>query len=73
MLGSTALSDLAGESIRTNDDELWCNQVAAELLVPMDEFRLRFDPQHDLRDNSRPLDVSKSETVRGLGTQLGVG
>ncbi|WP_395153860.1 ImmA/IrrE family metallo-endopeptidase [Ilumatobacter sp.] len=55
MLGSTALSDLTGESIQTNDTELWCNQVAAELLVPMGEFRSRFDPLLDLREQLQAL------------------
>lgn len=54
-LGETALSDLDPRSIRTNDVERWCNQVAAELLVPMAEFRSRFDQGSDLRVQLRPL------------------
>ncbi len=42
-LGETALSDLDPQSIRSNAVERWCNQVAAEFLVPMAEFRQRFD------------------------------
>jgi hypothetical protein len=40
-LGETALSDLDPRSTRANDVERWCNQVAAELLVPMAEVRSR--------------------------------
>lgn len=54
-LGETALSDLDPASLRTNAVERWCNQVAAELLVPMEEFRAAFDPTADLRDQLQPL------------------
>jgi len=46
-LGETALSDVDPESIRTYAKER-CNQAAAELIVPMDEFRLVF------RSSQRP-------------------
>lgn len=54
-LGETALSDLDPQSIRNNAVERWCNQVAAEVLVPMAEFRQRFDQRADLRAQLRPL------------------
>jgi len=54
-LGETALSDLDPGSTQANDVERWCNQVAAELLVPMAEFRSRFDQSADLRVQLRPL------------------
>jgi Zn-dependent peptidase ImmA (M78 family) len=54
-LGETALSDLEPASIRTNTVERWCNQVAAELLVPIEEFRAVFDPEADLRGQLQPL------------------
>ncbi len=54
-LGETALSDLDPQSIRSNAVERWCNQVAAEFLVPMAEFRQRFDARADLRAQLRPL------------------
>ncbi|MEZ5230485.1 MAG: ImmA/IrrE family metallo-endopeptidase [Acidimicrobiales bacterium] len=54
-LGETALSDLDPQSIRSNAVERWCNQVAAEFLVPMAEFRQRFDALADLRAQLRPL------------------
>ncbi len=54
-LGETALSDLDPRATRTNDIERWCNQVAVELLVPMAEFRSRFDRAAELRGQLRPL------------------
>jgi Zn-dependent peptidase ImmA (M78 family) len=54
-LGETALSDLDPQSIRSNAVERWCNQVAAEFLVPMAEFRQRFDQRTDPRAQLRPL------------------
>lgn len=54
-LGATALSDLEPRSIQTNEVERWCNQVATEFLVPMAEFRSRFDQGADLRVQLRPL------------------
>lgn len=38
-LGESALSDLDASSAQSNAVERWCNQVAAETLVPMAEFR----------------------------------
>lgn len=54
-LGETALSDLDPQSVRANAVERWCNQVAAEFLVPMAEFRQRFDRRADLRAQLQPL------------------
>ncbi len=54
-LGSTALSDVDPESTRSFDDERWCNQVAAELLVPMAEFRQAFDVHGGIREQLQPL------------------
>lgn len=54
-LGETALSDLDPRSTRTNAVERWCNEVAAEFLVPMTEFRSRFDPRGDLHAQLQPL------------------
>ena len=54
-LGQTALSDLDPHSTRTYREERWCNEVAAELLVPMTEFRVAFDTDSDLRAQLQPL------------------
>jgi len=54
-LGETALSDLDPAAVRDNAVERWCNQVAAELLVPMEEFQALFDPGSGLRVQLDPL------------------
>ena len=38
-LGQTALSDVSADAVPNNPTEVWCNKVAAELLVPMGAFR----------------------------------
>jgi Zn-dependent peptidase ImmA (M78 family)/transcriptional regulator with XRE-family HTH domain len=47
-LGQSALSDAEASSVTSNDVESWCNQVAAELLVPLSELRKIYDPTQDL-------------------------
>lgn len=54
-LGETALSDLDPASLRDNGVERWCNEVAAELLVPMDEFRALMDDDVDPSSQSQLL------------------
>lgn len=54
-LGSTALSDMEPESSHRYKDERWCNRAAAELLVPMDEFRDALDLRRDIRIQLEPL------------------
>jgi Zn-dependent peptidase ImmA (M78 family) len=54
-LGETAVSD--AEAVRTSSNrvERWCNQVAAELLVPLDAISNAYDPDNDLRDEKEKL------------------
>ncbi len=54
-LGETALSDLDPTSVRSNAVERWCNEVAAELLVPMDEFAAQFNPTAEIQSQLQPL------------------
>lgn len=43
-LGESALSDVSPASAPSHDIERWCNQVAAELLVPIEEIRNNLPP-----------------------------
>jgi Zn-dependent peptidase ImmA (M78 family) len=43
LLGETGVSDLGLGTIPTLPTERWCNQVAAELLVPMNELRESYE------------------------------
>ena len=48
-LGATALSDARAAEVPAQAVERWCNQVAAELLVPMDAFRATHERHFELR------------------------
>ena len=54
-LGDTALSDLDPRSSRRHQQERWCNQAAAEMLVPMEEFRSAFNSDQGIREQLQPL------------------
>lgn len=49
-LGQSALSDVAPVSSPSHAVEIWCNRVAAELLVPLAIFREEYQPEAMLRD-----------------------
>ncbi len=48
-LGQSALSDSQVRTLPDHDVERWCNQVAAEFLVPMATLRAVHEPQAELR------------------------
>jgi Zn-dependent peptidase ImmA (M78 family) len=48
-LGQSALSDVAPASTPSHAVEVWCNRVAAELLVPLASFREEYQPEAELR------------------------
>jgi len=48
-LGETALSDAEPVTMPSNKVELWCNQVAAELLVPLSALREAYEGGDSLR------------------------
>jgi len=48
-LGQSALSDVAPASSPSHAVEIWCNRVAAELLVPLATFREEYQPEAALR------------------------
>jgi Zn-dependent peptidase ImmA (M78 family) len=49
-LGQSALSDVAPVSSPSQAVEVWCNRVAAEILVPLSIFREEYNPKAMLRD-----------------------
>ncbi|MHB8707962.1 MAG: ImmA/IrrE family metallo-endopeptidase [Desulfuromonadales bacterium] len=69
-LGASALSDATAAALPQNRVEGWCNQVAAELLVPLDVFRaeLRVDEPLDqtLARLARRFKVSTLVILRRL-------
>lgn len=48
-LGSGGVSDVQLRTFPDSEIERWCNQVAAELLVPLEEFRRLFSPDEPRR------------------------
>jgi Zn-dependent peptidase ImmA (M78 family)/transcriptional regulator with XRE-family HTH domain len=48
-VGQTGLSDVGPVTAPTHDVERWCNQVAAELLVPLSVLRSEYQRGEDLR------------------------
>jgi Zn-dependent peptidase ImmA (M78 family)/transcriptional regulator with XRE-family HTH domain len=54
-LGQSALSDVGPASLPSNDVEIWCNHVAAELLVPLAALRQEYQRRTVLRDETARL------------------
>ena len=54
-LGESALSDVEATSEPSHAVEVWCNRVAAELLVPMELLRREYRRRQDLRDELNRL------------------
>jgi Zn-dependent peptidase ImmA (M78 family) len=54
-LGQSAISDGQALILPDNDIENWCNQVAAELLVPLDVVRTEYDGTAELNEESTRL------------------
>lgn len=48
-LGQSALSDAQAASVPEHEIERWCNQVAAELLVPLEVLRAEYDHRAEMR------------------------
>lgn len=49
-IGQTALSNAGVSVLPSRETERWCNQVAAEFLVPMRVFKQELAPNAELRD-----------------------
>lgn len=54
-LGETALSDVGPITIPSNEVEAWCNQVAAELLVPLADLRQAHESDKPLQNEMARL------------------
>lgn len=54
-LGQSALSDVGPASSPSNDVEMWCNRVAAELLVPLAALRQEYHGRAALHDETNRL------------------
>jgi Zn-dependent peptidase ImmA (M78 family) len=54
-LGESGISDSQPSIVPEHDTERWCNQVAAELLVPLDLVRSEHDRKAPLRDEAQRL------------------
>ena len=54
-LGQTALSDAQASSIPSDRTERWCNQVAAELLVPLAALRAEYRKESELHEEAQRL------------------
>ena len=54
-LGRSALSDVGPASSPTNDVEIWCNRVAAEMLVPLAALRQAYDRRAVLSEEANRL------------------
>lgn len=62
-IGQTALSDVSLDSPGGNETELWCNKVAAEVLVPLDSLRAEFRERIDAEELERLAKLYKVSTL----------
>lgn len=62
-LGSSALSDVPVMSVDHNETELWCNRVAAEVLVPEGVFRDTFN-----RDADHAVEIPRMSRIFKVST-----
>ncbi len=69
-LGATGVSDVQAGQVPEQETERWCNQVAAELLMPLDELRLAHQPDAPIADEiqrlARAFKVSTLVALRRL-------
>lgn len=54
-LGQSAVSDSQAVAVPDQDVERWCNEVAAELLVPLELMRQEYNPNAELADEASRL------------------
>lgn len=70
LLGATGVSDAQAGQVPEHHTERWCNQVAAELLMPMSELQASHQPQTPISDEiqrlAREFKVSTLVALRRL-------
>jgi len=75
-LGQSALSDVGPATSPSNDVEVWCNQVAAELLVPLailrDEYRRSSNLREEIDRLARRFKVSTLVILRRIHDTAGI-
>ncbi|WP_235905600.1 ImmA/IrrE family metallo-endopeptidase [Actinomyces marmotae] len=62
-LGHSALSDAAADAQGGQDEERWCNQVAAEALVPLNSLRAQWDGTYGEDELDRLADRYQVSTL----------
>jgi len=69
-LGATGISNTQAGEVPERHTERWCNQVAAELLMPMDSLRAAYDPHvpvpEEIQRLARAFKVSTLVALRRL-------
>ena len=69
-VGASGVSDVQAGRVPEHGIERWCNQVAAELLVPMDAFRVQYRPREPVPEAiqrlAREFKVSTLVALRRL-------
>lgn len=69
-LGTSGVSDTQAGQVPEQETERWCNQVAAELLIPMEELRATHQPDAPILDEiqrlAREFKVSTLVALRRL-------
>lgn len=62
-LGQSALSDVSLDRPDENETELWCNKVAAEVLVPLESLRTAFRGRVETEELDRLAKLYKVSTL----------
>jgi Zn-dependent peptidase ImmA (M78 family) len=63
-LGQSALSDSTADKVSGYDVEKWCNEVAAEVLIPLAQFKLDYRPREPVdREMQRLARAFKVSTL----------
>jgi len=76
-LGQSALSDGTADRVSVNDVERWCNRVAAEVLIPLEQFELEYrrsaEVWREMQRLARAFKVSTLVVLRRMFDAGGLG